>query len=263
MVKKIKETAIKAALMAGNKLKEKLTLVSEEIKYKGVVDLVTQADLESEKIIVEEISHAFPKHDFLSEEGSEKKTNSTYLWLIDPLDGTTNYAHRYPIFSVSIALQFEGEVILGVVFDPNLNELFLAEKGEGAFLNGKLIKVSDVDCLNNSLLITGFPYSIREKPEHIFDYFKNFTLKAQGVRRCGSAALDLCSVASGRIDGFWEVGLKPWDTAAGSLILKEAGGTLTKFDGSPFDIFFPQVLATNGKIHQEMLDVFKIINSDK
>ncbi len=221
-MKDFTKVAIDAALKAGQLLKERLGS-AQEIKHKGAIDLVTQADLESEKLIVNLIQQNFPDHDFLAEEGSQKKAQSNYLWLIDPLDGTTNFAHAIPIFAVSIALEFKKELIIGVVYNPNSDELFVAVKGKGAHLNDKKITASKTGDLNHSVLATGFPYYIREKPGLLFEYFKNFRLAAQGIRRCGSAALDLCNVACGRLDGFWEEGLKPWDMAAGSLIVKEAG----------------------------------------
>jgi myo-inositol-1(or 4)-monophosphatase len=255
-MKDFTKVAVDSALKAGQLLKEKLGSV-QEIRHKGTIDLVTKADIESERLLVSIIRRNFPDHDLLAEEGSQKRNHSNYLWLIDPLDGTTNFAHGIPVFAVSIALEFKKELILGVVYNPASDELFSAEKGQGAFLNNKRITVSKIDKLNNSVLATGFPYYIREKPGLIFDYYKNFRLAAQGIRRCGSAALDLCYVACERFDGFWEEGLKPWDMAAGSLIVKEAGGTLSQFDGSPFDIYTPEIVANNSKIHQEMLDIIR------
>ncbi|MCK4777667.1 MAG: inositol monophosphatase [Actinomycetia bacterium] len=254
---KFLNVAVETVRKAGEKLNF-LIKTDFEIKHKGEVDLVTQADLESEKIITESIKKAFPTHGILAEEGTFLESNSKYLWIIDPLDGTTNYTHRFPIYSISIALQYKKEIVLGIVYNPSNNKLFIAVKGKGAFLNNKPIEVSGVNKISDSLLITGFPCYIRENPGKIFEIFKDFSLKAQGVRRCGSAALDLCYVACGRVDGFWEEGLKPWDTAAGSLILKEAGGKITKFDGSRFDIDFPEILGTNGKIHHQMLDIVSL-----
>lgn len=256
MRNEFKELAISTARKAGALLKEGLSL-EKKIGYKGVVNLVTETDIKSQELIVSEITKNLPDHGIISEENLEERTKARYLWIIDPLDGTTNYAHRYPIFSISMALAEEGEIILGVVHDPNFDELFFAEKGCGAFLNDKPIRVSKTALLNSSLLATGFPYYIRERPGKVFRYFQEFSLRSQGVRRAGSAALDLCALACGRIDGFWEEGLKPWDTAAGSLIVKEADGTLSKYDGSPFDIYAPQALATNTLIHQQMLRILK------
>lgn len=257
-----KEIAVKA----GKLVKELSGKV--EIKFKGRVDLVTQADIESEKLIIGEINKHFPAHVILSEEAGQQKTKEAlmyetpgqaeYLWLIDPLDGTTNYAHGFPIYAVSIALAHKGEIVMGTVYEPNLGELFTAVKGDGAYLNGNPIYVSKVGDLDKSLLSTGFPYDLSERPKEVLGYFDKFTLRAQGVRRAGAAAIDLCSLACGRFDGFWELGLKPWDTAAGSLIVSEAGGKLTKFDGSSFDVWIPEVVATNGLIHQQMLDILKV-----
>lgn len=251
------EFASAVALEAG-KLLKKLSRGKPEITYKGPVDLVTKADLLAEKFIIEKIKANFPDHKILTEEGGLQagSQKSDFLWLIDPLDGTTNYAHNFPVYAVSIGLQFQEEIIVGVVYDPNLDELFTAEKGKGSFLNGKPIRVSEIKELDKSLLATGFPYSLRENPDKIVEYFAVFSFKAQGIRRPGAASIDLCSLACGRVDGFWEVGLKPWDTAAGSLIIIEAGGYLSRFDGSSFDIWIPEVLATNGLIHKQMLEVF-------
>jgi myo-inositol-1(or 4)-monophosphatase len=257
-----RKVATDIALKAGHLLKE-LLRKEKRIGFKGEIDLVTQADLQSEELILAELSRNFPNHDILSEEKGNRGRESDFVWLIDPLDGTTNYAHNYPVFAVSIALEIKGEIKLAVVYDPNLEELFVAEKGKGATLNGKQIKVSSTSTLNQSLLATGFPYTIRQKPEPTLSYFKSFSLKAQGIRRLGSAALDLCALACGRIDGYWEAGLKPWDTAAGSLIVTEAGGQLSKFDGSPFDIYTPEILATNGHIHRQMLTVLASENKSQ
>jgi len=248
------QTAQEIAVKAGKLLKE-LSSKSVKVKLKGAVDLVTEADLASEKLVLEEINKRFPNHAVLSEEAGRNKIDSENLWIIDPLDGTTNYAHGFPIYAVSIGFAYRNEVVIGAVYDPNLNELFLSQKGGGATLNGKPIRVSAVEDIDKSLLATGFPYNLRQQPEPSSDYFKAFTLKAQGVRRAGAASLDLCNVACGRLDGFWEVGLKPWDTAAGSLILTEAGGKLSKYDGSSFDMWTPEVVATNGLIHEQMTEI--------
>ncbi|HET6369571.1 MAG TPA: inositol monophosphatase family protein, partial [Nitrospiria bacterium] len=181
--------------------------------------------------------------------------NSPYRWIIDPLDGTTNYAHGFPCFCVSIGLEHEGNVLLGVVYDPIRSELFYAERGKGATLNGRRIRVSSTFSLSRSLLVTGFAYDIRISQENNIDHFTRFSMRSQGVRRTGSAALDLCYVASGRFDGFWEMKLHPWDVAAGSLIVKEAGGEISTFSGDPFYIDSKEILATNGKIHREMIAV--------
>src|SRR3990172_7572661 len=259
-ISEFKETAVRAALEAG-KLAKRLLAKDTKISFKGEIDLVTEVDLRSEKQIIEEISKKFPDHEFLSEESGAKKTGSKYLWIIDPLDGTTNYAHGFPIFSISISLAFENNVLLGVVYDPNFNELFLAEKGKGATLNGKRISVSKTSHLSRSLLATGFPYYVHENPKKIFEYFERFYLKTQGVRRLGAATLDLAYVACGRIDGFWEAGLKPWDTAAAGFGVFGGGGGGSRFDGTDFDNYFPETVASNGLIHEEMLSVMKKVNA--
>jgi len=214
-------------------------------------------DREAERLIVDRLRAAFPDHTIITEEGEDFTTSSPYRWFIDPLDGTTNYAHGYPVFSVSIALEVDGEVNLGIVYAPYLNELFMAERGKGATLNEKPIHVSRTDKLNASLLATGFPYDIRHSKENNLNHFCNFALKAQAIRRGGSAALDLCYVACGRFDGYWELKLKPWDVAAGVLIVKEAGGCVTDLEGGRFDILSGDVVASNGRIHEEMLEVLK------
>jgi myo-inositol-1(or 4)-monophosphatase len=227
------------------------------IHYKGEIDLVTEVDKKCEKILVDFIKSKFPHHDIITEESQSELRGSSYCWFIDPLDGTTNYAHGYPVFCVSIALQVEGEVVLGVVYDPTRDELFWAQRGEGAYLNGRKIKVSDVRKLSESLLATGFPYDLKRDPVNNLDHFANMILEAQAIRRDGSAALNLCYVASGRFDGFWELKLKPWDVAAGALIVKEAGGVVSDFDGNPFDLSHLEVVASNGHIHDQMLSVLK------
>jgi myo-inositol-1(or 4)-monophosphatase len=191
----------------------------------------------------------------VAEEGHRIETGSGFRWYVDPLDGTTNYVHGYPCFSVAIALEAEGEVVLGVVCDPMRKETFSAIQDGGAFLNGRRISVSKTRCLDDSLLATGFPYDIRENRENNLDHFRGFSLVSQGVRRDGSAALDLCYVAVGRLDGFWEMGLGPWDLAAGVVLVREAGGTVTDFKGRGFSIESGEVLATNGLIHRQMVSV--------
>lgn len=226
-----------------------------EIHHKGQIDLVTEVDLLSEKFIREQIANHYPKHQVLAEEGGLSERSSAYRWIIDPLDGTTNYAHGYPCFCVSIALEYEGAVVIGVVYDPIRDELFVAESGHGATLNERPLQVSCVSQLDKALLVTGFPYNVRTSPQKNLDNFSRFLDVAQAVRRDGSAALDLCYVAAGRFDGFWELNLASWDMAAGSLIVTEAGGQVTSFNGSPFDYYVPEVLASNGLIHAEMMAV--------
>ena len=230
----------------------------KEIAYKGAIDLVTSVDRESERIIVDTLQRAFPDHSILAEEETDRrKSRSPYLWLVDPLDGTTNFAHSYPQFCVSIALQYESEILLGLVYDPIRDECFKAIRGQGATLNGKTIKTSMIDELDKSLLATGFPYDRRDFADFYLAYFKAFMTRCQGIRRSGSAALDLCYLASGRLDGFWELKLKPWDIAAGSLIVREAGGMLSNFLGNPFTIWGQETLASNRLIHDEMVRVAK------
>jgi myo-inositol-1(or 4)-monophosphatase len=223
------------------------------IHFKGEINLVTEADRFSEALIKARIRKAFPGHDILSEESPETSNGSRFRWIIDPLDGTTNYAHGYPVFCVSIALEVEGTIRLGVVYDPVADELFVAEKGEGAFLNGRRLAVSRIATLKRGLLATGFPYDIREDRNNNMNFFKAMAMNAQAVRRAGSAALDLAYVAAGRFDGFWELKLMPWDTAAGWLLVSEAGGAVTDLRGGSYGLRSPNILASNGLIHEEMV----------
>jgi len=221
----------------------------------ATTNLVTEVDRRSEAAIVEILSAAFPDHRILAEEGGEQaRRDSPCRWIVDPLDGTTNFAHGYPAFCVSIGLEIDGRVVLGVVYDPLRRELFEAEAGKGAFLNAERIHVSTVASLNKALLVTGFAYD-RESRQRNLVNFSRFILETHGIRRSGSAALDLSYVAAGRVDGFWELKLSPWDVAAGSLIVIEAGGRVTDFAGRAFKSDGAQTLATNGLIHQEMVDV--------
>jgi myo-inositol-1(or 4)-monophosphatase len=229
-----------------------------KIEYKGDVDLVTEADRASEKLIVSRIRELWPDHDLVGEEGSRNETGSDFRWYVDPLDGTTNFAHGYPVFCVSIALDYKGERIVGVVYDPTRDEMFAAEKGGGSRLNGGLIHVSGTGRLAESLIATGFPSHKRHKNPNI-NFYHHITLRSHGVRRAGSAALDLCYVACGRYDAFWEFNLNPWDTAAGVLLVQEAGGRVTNFTGGPFELNSREVLATNTLLHGEMLTEFKEI----
>lgn len=243
-----------AALKAGQMLKDNIDR-SSEIFYKGTVDLVTNFDTQAQRMIFDHLSSRFPDHDYLAEEGLSQNKGAEFRWIIDPLDGTTNYAHSFPVFTVSIALENKGEVILGLVYDPMREEMFSAVKGEGALLNKKGIKVSNVDDLDKSLLATGFPYDIRTSEVNNIAHFNNFLTRAQGIRRCGSAAMDLCYVACGRFDGFWELKLSPWDMAAGALIVREAGGQISDFRNEEFSIFGSEILASNGLIHHKMVNV--------
>ena len=258
--------AIEAAKEAGKFLKFNLGKVKDiQHKVGQETNLVTEIDRQSEQLIIGIIKRHFPHHDFLAEEsglrpaqsgtGGEKK--SEYRWIIDPLDGTVNYTHHFPCFAVSVGLEKNGEIFLGVVYDPNLDELFTAEKGRGAFVNGKRMSVSRTDALIRSLLVTGFPYDIKDNPDRAVEHFINFLKEAQAIRRMGSAAIDLAYVATGRIDGFWEVSLNPWDTAAGILLVQEAGGKVTDFMGNPYSIYQKPILASNGVIHEEMIRVLK------
>jgi myo-inositol-1(or 4)-monophosphatase len=246
--------AVQLARDAGGLLRDHLGRVNNISHKSSSLDLVTEVDLLSERFIKERISTHYPRHEILAEESGHQRTESEYRWVVDPLDGTTNYAHGYPCFGVSIALERSGEVLLGVVYNPVQEELFAAERGGGAMLNGRPIRVSTVKRLTDSLLVTGFPYNVRDNPRSI-ELFARFMNKAQAVRRDGSAALDMCYVACGRFDGFWELGLKPWDAGAGKVILEEAGGRVTKLDGRPFDLYEPDMLASNGLVHEEMIAV--------
>ena len=225
-----------------------------EVRFKGVVNLVTDTDLAAQDLIFRRLSARFPGHEFLGEEGLRELGGSEFRWVFDPLDGTTNFAHRFPFFCVSLALERRGELVCGVVHNPISGETFRAERGSGAFLGEKPIRVSSVDDLDRTLVATGFPYDIRETRANMAHH-DAFLLRTQGVRRCGSAAIDLCYVACGRFDGFWEMKLSPWDTAAGAVILREAGGRITDFRGRPVDIYQPEVCASNGLVHEAMLAV--------
>jgi myo-inositol-1(or 4)-monophosphatase len=246
--------AREAARAAGRLLRANLA-GRGEVSFKGAVDLVTVFDRQAQELVDGRLSAAFPEHGFLSEEDLDRPGTSGCRWVLDPLDGTTNFAHTLPIFSVSLALERQGDILLGVVYDPMRDEMFWAAEGDGAFLNGRPVRVSPVARLDRSLLATGFPYDIRESRLNNLDHFTNFALRAQAVRRCGSAALDLSYVACGRFDGFWELKLKPWDVAAGSLLIREAGGRVTDFDAGESDLFQPELAASNGLIHEEMLRV--------
>ena len=226
-----------------------------KIEYKGDADLVTAADRASEVLIRKRITELWPAHDVLGEEQGLNDQGSEYRWYVDPLDGTTNFAHGYPVFCVSMGLEHRGVMIAAAVYDPTRAELFSAELGKGAHLNGQAIQVSKTPTLKESVLATGFPSHKRHKNPNIH-FYHQITLHSHGVRRAGSAALDLCNVASGRFDGFWEFNLNPWDTAAGVLIVEEAGGKVTRFDGSPFQLNSRETLASNGLIHDAMMKEF-------
>jgi myo-inositol-1(or 4)-monophosphatase len=233
-----------------------------KIEYKGEADLVTAADRASEVLIRERVAKQFPSHDVLGEEQGLNDRGGEYRWYVDPLDGTTNFAHGYPVFGVSMAIEHRSAAgaqrIAGVVYDPTRDELFSAERGKGAQLNGKPIQVSKAAQLKECLVATGFPSHKRHKNPNIF-FYHQITLRTHGVRRAGSAALDLCNVACGRFDGFWEFNLNPWDTAAGVLIIEEAGGKVTRFDGSPFQIDSSETLGSNGLVHDALVHEFQEI----
>jgi myo-inositol-1(or 4)-monophosphatase len=250
------DTALEIAREAGQILREELARPAS-ISYKGdEVDLVTQADKRSEKTIVARITEKFPEHSIAAEEGTghETTSGSGYRWHVDPLDGTTNFAHGYPCFCVSLALALHGKLLVGVIYNPITEELFAAARGEGATLNGKKIQVSKIASLSTSLMCTGFPVHDRKSSPNL-RYYGEFTMRSHGVRRDGSAALDLASVAAGRFEGFWEFGLKAWDTAAGVLLVEEAGGTISDLQGQPYALGGPAILATNKLIHQEVVSV--------
>ncbi|MBA2645355.1 MAG: inositol monophosphatase [Pyrinomonadaceae bacterium] len=249
--------AIQIARDAGQVLAERFGRTSLQVSHKGDIDLVTESDLAAEQVIIERIRSYHPRHAILSEEAgasTHHEEASEYKWIVDPLDGTTNYAHGYPCFCVSIALERAGEIITGVIYDPMRDEMFAAERGAGATLNARSIRVSETDDLSRALLCTGFPYDVRERGDFA-RHFTSFIHHAQGVRRDGSAALDLAYVAAGRFDGFWEEGLRAWDVAAGKILIEEAGGLVTHYDGRPFDVFTPPLLASNGLVHKQMMGV--------
>lgn len=250
------DVAIRAAREAGQYLKEHVGRARAVETKKGEErNLVSEIDKGSEARIISLIKSRFPGHDVLAEESGGASTSGTYRWIIDPLDGTTNFLHGVPIFCVSIGVEHNGEIVAGVVYDPNLDELYTAERGSGAFLNGQRLTVSSTSEMIRSLLVTGFPYDIARNPQHAVEHFNNFLMAARGIRRLGSAALDLCYVAAGRFDGFWEVHLQPWDMAAGKLLVEEAGGRTTDFTGAPARIHGKQIVASNGEIHGAMLEV--------
>jgi len=247
------DVAIEIAREAGKVLREEVDR-PPDIAYKGDFDLVTQADRRSEKVILERLQRYFPGHAVAAEEGTGTDSDAEYRWHVDPLDGTTNFAHGYPCFCVSMALARRGQLILGVVYNPVYDEMFTAARGEGATFNGKKIHCSKIGAVKNSLLCTGFPNHKRESHPNIY-YYWDFTLRSHGVRRDGSAALDLAYVAAGRFDGFWEFGLKPWDTAAGIVLVEEAGGSVSDLDGQPYTLGGRTILASNGLIHEEMKQI--------
>jgi len=251
-------TVAKDAAFKAGKMLKKYSCTPKEIHYKGAVDLVTNFDNLAQDIIFKCLFDHFPDHDFLAEENLKEEKGSEFCWIIDPIDGTTNYAHNFPVFCVSIALAFKNETKIGVIYDPMREEMFTAVNGQGAILNNKRIKVSSVRELDKSLLSTGFPYDLRESHVNNFDHFFNFATRVQGIRRGGSAALDLCYVACGRFDGFWELKLQPWDVAAGRVIVIEAGGRISDFQNFESGLSAKETLATNSLIHEQMVNILKM-----
>jgi len=231
---------------------------SLNIEYKGEINLVTEVDKKSEEMIISAIQAKYPDHDILAEEGGGQRKDSPYKWIIDPLDGTSNFAHGYPLFAISIALEHKGEILAGMVYEPLRKELFKGYRGEGAFLNDKKISVSSCEKLDRGFVATGFAYNIRETQDNNLVHFKNIILKAHAVRRDGVAAIDICYVACGRYDAFWELNLFPWDTAAAILMLEEAGGQVSCFNGKDYMVYEKEILATNTKLHGEMVEILKI-----
>ena len=250
----MRELIVKAAIDAGKLLMDKFER-GIRVEFKGKYDLVTEADHQSEALIVKMIRDVYPDHDILAEEGTYEDLSSEYRWIIDPLDGTTNYAHGFPWFAVSIALEVKGQLVLGVVHNPYVGELYVAERGAGARLNDRPLRVSRIDELQRALLATGFAYDHKKCKANNYDYFTRFQREAQACRRPGVASLDLASVAAGRFDGFWEMKLKPWDLAAGILLVEEAGGVVSDFDGQPMSLASLECMASNGLIHSEMQQI--------
>jgi myo-inositol-1(or 4)-monophosphatase len=249
-----KEIALAAALKSGEFIKKSVGKI-RRLSYKGKTNIVTDVDKSAERMIIRKIRRSFPGHAILSEESSPAGRPSPYKWIIDPLDGTTNFAHAFPFFCVSIALEKDGRIILGVVYDPLRKELFTAQEGRGSRLNGRPIRVSKVSALSKSFLATGFAYDLEKRSNTNIKNFRNFLKNSLAIRRAGSAALDLSYVACGRFDGFWEIGLHPWDSAAGILIVREAGGVVTGFDRSRFSHYDDKILASNGLIHRQMIKI--------
>jgi myo-inositol-1(or 4)-monophosphatase len=255
--------AVELARAAGDVLKHYMAR-DKQVELKGRANLVTAADKESEALIISRIQDRYRSHAILAEESGALRPigASDGTWIIDPLDGTTNFAHQYPFFCVSIAFEQAGDILCGAVYDPWRDEMFSAARGLGSFMNGQRLQVSDTENLRSALVMTGFPYGFREKLGVVMGQFEAFLIESQAVRRGGSAALDLCYTALGRVDGFWELDLHPWDTAAGAVILEEAGGRVTDFSGKPFSIYGKEILASNGRIHGEMMRVLREANEN-
>ena len=252
------EFSIELARVAGDVLKHYMSR-EKQVELKGRANLVTVADKEAEALIISRIRDRYPKHAILAEESGASGPSGPgdSRWIIDPLDGTTNFAHQYPFFCVSIGFEQAGQIQCGAVYDPWRDEMFSAARGHGSFVNGQPLRVSDTETLRSALIMTGFPYAFREKIRLAMTQFEAFLVESQAVRRGGSAALDLCYAALGRVDGFWEMDLHPWDTTAGVLILEEAGGRVTDFSGNPYSVYGKEILASNGKIHDEMLAILR------
>ena len=249
-------TATEAVLAAGALQRAKYGH-EIQIEHKGEIDLVTEVDRESEAAILEVIRERFPEHDIVAEETALERTGSRFVWFVDPLDGTTNFAHGYPFFCASVALAVDEELAAAAVYDPIKRELFTAERGGGAHLNGRRLKTSSSSRLLESLLVTGFPYDFRDDLEKSLRLFNRFMAEARAIRRDGAAALDLSYLSAGRIDAFWEERLKAWDVMAGALLVEEAGGRVTRFDGAPLRLSADETLASNGPLHAAMLSVFQ------
>ena len=252
----LREAAVAMAREAGAIVREGWGRVHRP-ERKGRIDLVTEYDRRSEALLLERIAARFPDHEVLAEESGTHASTSPLRWIVDPLDGTTNFAHNYPFFAVSVGVEIEGEPAAAAVYDPTRDEMFAAARGEGTTLNGAPIRVSDIDRVESALLVTGFPYDVREHPERSVPFFQSMLGRAQGVRRDGSAALNQCYVACGRFDGFFEASLSPWDMGAGVLLVREAGGRVTRYDGSEFEVEGKQILSTNARIHAEMMEILK------
>lgn len=248
-------TAIEAVVRAGDVQMARFQ-TGVRVDRKSAIDLVTEVDVEVERQFRAMIAERFPDHDVLAEElGAGARPGASHRWIFDPIDGTTNFAHGVPIFCAALALEIDGEVVLGAVYDPNRRELFTAERGVGAWLNGAPLRVSATAAMIEALLVTGFPYSVHQELDAVVALFRDFVGRARAIRRLGSAAIDLCWVAAGRMDAFWEAGLQPWDAAAAALIVTEAGGRVSAFDGGPWTPYLPTIVASNGHIHDGMLEV--------
>lgn len=258
-------TAVEIALRAGE-IQMAGRAAGFRVEKKGAIDLVTEIDLECERMCRARLAERFPSHDILAEEfgaGPVERPASRYRWVFDPLDGTTNYAHGLPVFCCSLALEVDGHAEVGVVYDPTRRELFTAERGQGAFLNGAPMRVSETMVLGDGLLVTGFPYDVHREREHLVGLFSAFLGEARAVRRLGSAALDLCYVGAGRFDAFWEQRLHPWDVAAGALVVHEAGGLVTGMDGAEFDVAAGHLVASNGRLHDAALTVIRTFEATR